>query len=80
MECDLASIGKVKLTVGVHKKSSIKIQDCITANKKPTAADSHIFAPGMLGSRLLFGDTGGLDLSHKSIYVSKSKPYNLARW
>lgn len=31
MECDLVSIGKVKLTVGVHKKSSLKIQYCITA-------------------------------------------------
>ena len=30
MECDLVSIGKVKLTVGVHKKSSMKIQYCIT--------------------------------------------------
>ena len=33
MECYLVSIGKVKLTVGVHKKSSIKIQYCITAIK-----------------------------------------------
>ena len=31
MECELVSIGKVKLTVGVHKKSSLKIQYCITA-------------------------------------------------
>ena len=31
MECDLVSIGKVKLTVGVHKKTSLKIQYCITA-------------------------------------------------
>lgn len=31
MECDLVSIGKVKLTVGVHKKSGMKIQYCITA-------------------------------------------------
>ncbi len=31
MECELVSIGKVKLTVGVNKKSSLKIQYCITA-------------------------------------------------
>lgn len=31
MECNLVSIGNVKLTVGVHKKSSLKIQYCITA-------------------------------------------------
>lgn len=31
MECELVSIGKIKLTVGVHKKSLMKIQYCITA-------------------------------------------------
>lgn len=31
MECELVSIGRVKLTVGVHKKSRVNIQYCITA-------------------------------------------------
>ena len=48
----------------------------IRSRRLPTPID---FAPGMLGSSLPFGDAGGRGLLHKSIYVNKSKSYNLAQ-